>query len=161
MNETNPRRLIRLCAALTTSALLTGCANQLATDQNPAYTGRITPVSSVAITGDGASLAVPAFIDRGYKVKDIENGSPDSLSLAASQGIPFLATVDRVGTDEAVWDGFFKYSMRVTETRTHDIVWSANGKYGEGGVFINQVKSNRDAMRAMVQNFSLTFPPAK
>ena len=136
-------------------------ANQMTSTKSSAYVGRITPVSSIAVTGDGASIAANAFIARGYHVKDIGTSSADPLGLAESQDIPFLASVDKVGTDEAVWDGFFKYSMRVTNTHTRDIVWSANGKYGEGGVFINQVKSNRDAMNAMVQDFSVNFPPKK
>jgi hypothetical protein len=141
--------------------LLAGCANQMTATRSPAYIGVVTPVSSIAVTGDGSSIAAAAFIARGYNVKDIGNSSNDPVAIAESQNIPYLALVDKVGTDEAVWDGFFKYSMRVTNTSNRSIVWSAEGKYGEGGVFINQVKSNKDAMNAMVQDFSTTFPPKK
>jgi hypothetical protein len=161
METSRISNFFRLLPAFVLGVLLTGCANQLTSTRSPAYVGKITHVSSIAVTGDGSSIAASAFIAHGYDVKDIGTASADPLGLAQSQDIPFLASIDRVGTDEAVWDGFFKYSMRVTNTRTRSIVWSANGKYGEGGVFINQVKSNKDAMNAMVQDFSTNFPPKK
>ena len=125
----------------------------------PEYQNKITKVSSIALTGEGASIAFPAFVEKGYKVQDIPTGSGDPVEIAKKRGVPFLANIDKVGTDEAVWNGFFKYSMRVTDVGTRNIVYSANGKFGQGGVFINQVKSNKDAMREMVEKFSLSFPP--
>lgn len=59
------------------------------------------------------------------------------------------------------WDGFFDFSMRVTETKGDQIVWSAIGEYGMGGVFISQTKSTDEAMSAMVADFARSFSPAK
>ena len=141
-------------------ALCNGCSDQMTATMHPEYQAKITPISTIALTGEGATIAFPAFVAKGYQVKDI-GGSGDPIEIARSQNIPFIAIVDKVGTDEAVWDGFFKYSMRVTNTANRNIVWSANGKYGQSGILINQVKSNKNAMEDMVNNFSLSFPPQK
>lgn len=156
------KKLLLIIANVATTlccALVFGCANQMHSVVVPEYQSKIIEVSSIAVTGEGSSIAVPALISRGYKIKDIPSGSGDLVEIAKSNGIPFIASVDRVGTDESIWNGFFKYSMHVTETRTRTVVWSADGKYGKGGVFINQVDSNNDAMREMVADFAKSFPP--
>jgi hypothetical protein len=51
--------------------------------------------------------------------------------------------------------------MRITETVKRKIIWSAQGDFGQGGIFINQAKSTNEAMHKMVKDFSKTFPPKK
>ena len=125
----------------------------------PSYQGKITPVTSLGLTGGGAAIAFPAFVQKGYKVVDISSTNTDPIEEAKRKSIPFLATVDKVGTDGSSWDGFFDYSLRVTETENASIVWSATAEYGQGGLTINQVKSSNKAMHDMVEKFSENFPP--
>jgi len=139
--------------------LLSGCANRLSSTIAPSYQNSTTPVSSIGVTGQGANLALPAFVKRGYLVKDLGNDSNDALIKAANRNIPYVAIVDPVGTEGSWWDGFFDFSMRVTEVLTESIVWSGIAEYGQGGVFINQVNSTNEAMEDMVENFSKKFPP--
>lgn len=139
--------------------LLSGCANKMNSMVAPAYQTRVTQVSSLGVTGGGASVAAPAFLQRGYKVIEVSGGMSGAVEEARKKAIPFLATVDAVGAEGSWWDGFFDYSMRVTETKTGAIVWSATAEYGQGGFFINQVKSSKSAMKDMVEKFSRNFPP--
>jgi hypothetical protein len=141
------------------SVAVTGCGNRLKADLSPAYQGKGVQVSQLGITGGGTSAAIPAFQKAGYKVIDLGAGE-SPVERAAAKGIPFVAAIDPVGTDGAWWDGFFDFAMRVTETKDHQVVWSATAEYGQGGLFINQTKSTDEAMRAMVADFAKTFPPA-
>jgi hypothetical protein len=141
------------------SLTLCGCANHINTMVAPSYQEKLTPVSSLGITGGGTSMAVPAFVQRGYKVIDIPASSDSALEIARRKSIPYLATVESAGTEGSWWDGFFDYAMRITETDTETIVWSATAEYGSGGLDINQVKSSRKAMDDMVKEFSKSFPP--
>ena len=138
---------------------LTGCANKMNSMVAPVYQTKVTPVSSIGVTGGGASVGVPAFLHRGYKVVEVSNGMSGAVEEARKKSIPFLATIDSVGTEGSWWDGFFDYAMRVTDTTTGAIVWSATAEYGQGGILINQVKSSKSAMRDMVEKFSRNFPP--
>ncbi len=138
---------------------LSGCANKLNSMVAPSYQTKVTPVSSLGVTGGGASVGVPAFLHRGYKVVEVSNGMSGAVDEARKKSIPFLATIDSVGTEGSWWDGFFDYAMRVTDTTTGAIVWSATAEYGQGGILINQVKSSKSAMRDMVEKFSRNFPP--
>ncbi len=135
-----------------------GCANRLKCDVAPDFVGKHTAVARLGITGGGTSAAIPAFQKAGYQVVDLGSGD-DPVERAASKQIPFVASVEKVGTDGAWWDGFFDFSMRVTETQSQKVVWSASAEYGQGGVFINQTKSTEEAMRAMVADFAKHFPP--
>ncbi len=138
---------------------LSGCVNRINSMTAPTYQAKTTPVSALGITGGGAAVAIPAFVRAGYKVVDTPSSSSDPLSVAKSKNLPFLANIDAVGTEGSWWDGFFDYSMRVTEVENGTIVWSSTAEYGQGGMFINQVKSSDSAMRDMVSRFSKSFPP--
>lgn len=150
-------RLLSLILAVATVAV-TGCGNRLKADLAPEYQGKGQQVSQLGITGGGTSAAIPAFQKAGYKVVDLGAGE-NPVERAAGKGISFVASVDPVGTDGAWWDGFFDFAMRVTETKNHQVVWSATAEYGQGGMFINQTKSTEEAMRAMVADFAKSFPP--
>lgn len=154
----NRSRLSALLLPLLPAVGLVGCGNRLNGDVAPEYLGKQTGVSQLGITGGGTSAAIPAFQKAGYRVIDLGT-TPDASEKAAAKGIPFVAAVDAVGTDGAWWDGFFDFAMRVTETKSHQIVWSATAEYGQGGMFINQTKSTDEAMRAMVADFARSFPP--
>lgn len=149
--------LTALLLALVLSSV--GCANRLNTMVAPEYESTHTAVSYLGITGQGTSAATPAFIEKGYKIVEISNNNGSPFSYAKSQHIPFVATIDPVGTEGSFWDGFFDFSMHVSRTDTGAIVWSATAEYGQGGIFINQVKSTKEAMHDMVENFSKYFPP--
>jgi hypothetical protein len=136
-----------------------GCANRLSSTTAPAYSRKVTPVSSIGVAGPGASIAFPALIERGYKVQDVGAGSESALELAKTRNIPFVAFVDKAGTDGAWWDGMFDFAMRVTDAKTGDIVWSANAEYGGHGLTINQVKSTKKALKDMIDKFAEFFPP--
>jgi hypothetical protein len=138
--------------------LMTGCANRLKCDVAPDYVGKSTVVASLGVAGGGASAAIPAFQKAGYQVVDLGDGD-DAVGRGAAKQIPFVASIDKVGTDGAWWDGFFDFAMRVTDTTSQRVVWSARAEYGQGGVFINQIKSTDEAMRAMVADFAKSFPP--
>jgi len=98
-------------------------------------------------------------MEAGYDVIDFGSDSASALSTASRRGVSYLAVVEPVGTEGSWWDGFFDFAMRVTETRSGKVVWSANAEYGSGGIFINQDGSTKKAMRDMVQRFSENFPP--
>ena len=149
-----------LLLALSLASTLGGCANRLKANTSPDFIGKLTVVDQLGIVGGGTSAAIPAFQKAGYTVVDLGSGD-DHLARARSKGIPFVASIDAVGTDGAWWDGFFDFSMRVTETKGDQIVWSAIGEYGTGGVFISQTKSTDEAMSAMVADFARSFPPVK
>jgi hypothetical protein len=136
-----------------------GCANRLNTMISPQFATKITPVSQIGISGGGASPGSAAFVQAGYSVKDLGNDSTSAIAVAKTQNIPFVAIIDQVGTDGSWWDGFFDFSMRVNETASGTIVWSATAEYGQAGMFINQTKSTKEAMRDMVKDFSKHFPP--
>jgi S1-C subfamily serine protease len=148
-----------LVAGLIFTLALTGCGNRLKADVSPEFAGKRVLVERLGITGEGTAAAIPAFQKAGYSVVDLGSTSAipsDQKPLAT----PFVAIVDKVGTDGAWWDGFFDFSMRVTETASNKIVWSATAEYGQAGLFINQTKSTDEAMTAMVTHFAKTFPPA-
>ena len=153
-------RRVLLAVCILGVALLTGCANRLNCVTAPAYRGKTTPVARLGITGHGSTAAIPAFQEAGYRVVDLGSGDRP-LDAASEQGIPFVASVDAVGTDGAWWDGFFDFAMRVTEVAGRSIVWSATSDYGGGGITINQNSSTREAMHDMVADFARAFPPAK
>jgi hypothetical protein len=141
------------------SVVLSGCAYQTMSSQvSPIYETKITPVSSLGLTGGGASVAFPAFINKGYKITDMSNFQGDLLEDAKKKSVTYLVTVDSVGTDGAWWDGNFDYSMRATNTESGSVVWSATAEYGEGAT-IKQVKSTNRAMYDMVNDFAKNFPP--
>jgi len=137
---------------------LTGCANRLKADAAPDYKGKLTPIQQIGITGGGTNAAITAFQAAGYQVIDFGSVT-NAREQAKSEGIQFIASIDSVGTDGSWWDGFFDFSMRVTETQSQQIVWSATGEFGQAGLFIDQTKSTEEAMRAMVANFAKVFPP--
>lgn len=136
-----------------------GCANKLSSTTSPEFSRKVTPVSSIGVAGPGASIGFPALIERGYKVIDVSGGATGPLEQAKAKGIPFVAFVDKAGTDGAWWDGMFDFAMRVTDATTGAIVWSANAEYGGHGLTINQVKSTKNAMKDMVDKFAQNFPP--
>ena len=138
-----------------------GCANTLTSHVPSEYRNRQTEIESIAVTGPGASMAMPAFDEFGYNIVDIGFGNDDPLETAKKLGVPYVAVVDSVDSEGSWWDGFFAFSMRITETIKRKIIWSAQGNFGQGGVFINQAKSTTDAMRAMVRDFSESFPPKR
>lgn len=152
-----PVHILSLAIAI---CFVNGCANQLSTMTSPLYANKVTPVSSIGVTGQGASAASPAFIEHGYNVQDLGADSGTALDSAKSKSIPFVAIVDPIGTSTAWWNGFFNFSMRVTEMPSGSIVWSGTAQYGTGGVTINQVGSTSRAMRDMVVDFSKHFPPS-
>lgn len=137
-----------------------GCGNRLKAQVAPEFVGRKVEVERLGITGEGTAAAIPAFQRAGYVVVDLADSSARS-DEAKQPAAPFVANVDKVGTDGSWWDGFFDYSMRVTETSTKRIVWSSTAEYGQSGVFINQTKSSDEAMTAMIADFAKTFPPSK
>jgi S1-C subfamily serine protease len=137
---------------------LVGCGNKLKADVAPEFLGKSTPVDRIGIAGAGTAAAVSAFQKAGYRLVDLGT-SDDPISIASRSRIPYVASIDRVGTDGAWWDGFFDFSMRVTQTNSKRIVWSATGEFGQGGIFINQTKSTSEAMTAMVFEFAKSFPP--
>jgi len=140
---------------------VTGCANRLESHTSAEYSGKRTPVDRIAISGKGASIAVPAFDRFGYRVVDLGSTSGDLIEKAVAQKVPFIATIDPVDSDGAWWDGYFVFSMRVTETIKRMIVWSAQADYGQSGIFINQAKTTKEAMADMVADFAKHFPPRK
>ena len=93
-------------------------------------------------------------------VKIINSGNKDAIVVAREKSIPYIAKIDKVGTDGAWWDGVFDFSMRVVDVTNETIVWSANAEYGSGAT-IRQVEQTNKAMSDMVKDFSKTFPPAK
>lgn len=159
--ESRPVKPVKITLALALMAMLAACANRLEAHTSADYQGKQSPVEAIAVTGPGASLAVPAFDQAGYKVIDLGSGGGDPVAAARDQKVGYLATVDSVDSDGAWWDGFFAFSMRVTETLGRKIVWSAQADYGQSGITINQSKSTTEAMKDMVADFSKTFPPHK
>ena len=157
----SPRQVLKYCCVLMSVigfAMATGCGNRMKADVCPDFATKLSPVSKLGITGAGTSAAIPAFQAAGYQVIDLGTES-DPIGRAAAKQIPFVASVDPVGTDGAWWDGFFDFAMRVTDTGDNRIVWSATAEYGQGGMFINQTKSTDEATRAMVADFAKHFPP--
>jgi len=138
-----------------------GCSNRLESHTSAEYSGKRTPVERIAISGKGASIAVSAFDKFGYRVVDLGSTGGDLIEKAIAQKVPFLATIDPVDSDGAWWDGYFVFSMRVTETIKRMIVWSAQADYGQSGLFINQAKTTKEAMADMVADFAKHFPPRK
>jgi len=139
--------------------LSVGCANRLVTTTAPQFQNKTVVVNKIGVTGAGASVAAQAFLEEGYSVVDLGNGAVSALKQAKEDSIPFMATIEPVGTDGSWWDGFFDFAMRVTEIITGSIVWSAQAEYGQGGLFINQTESTKAAMRDMVRDFKKHFPP--
>jgi hypothetical protein len=137
-----------------------GCANRLDSTVAPEYTNIKTPVTKIGVTGDGASIASKAFLEAGYNTVDCGTEGKPITELGKEYNVPFIASIDKPDSSEAVWDGFYSFSMRVSETTKGSVVWSANSHYGEHGVFINQIGTSRDAMHDMVESFKKNFPPA-
>lgn len=138
---------------------LTACANQMESSVNPSFETAQIEVDRIAVTGAGATLASPAFSEAGYDVIDLGASRGAPLDRARELGILFIAIVDPTDSDGAWWDGFFSFAMRVSETLTRRVVWSATADYGQGGIFINQAKSTKQAMKDMVKDFAKSFPP--
>ena len=106
-------------------------------------------------------MAASAFDELGYNLVDIGTGKDDPIDRAKNIGISYIAIVAPIDSEGSWWDGFFAFSMRITETVKRKIIWSAQGDFGQGGIFINQAKSTNEAMHKMVKDFSKTFPPKK
>jgi hypothetical protein len=140
---------------------LTGCGNKLRSTVAPEFQRRTVPISRIGVGGPGASIASQEFIAAGYKTVDVGTSITEAVAIGRQQGVPFVATVDPIDTSQAVWNGFYSFSMRVSETPGGSIVWSSSATYGQGGMFINLQKSSRDAYKAMVQDFATTFPPQR
>ena len=136
-----------------------GCANTLNSHVSAEYQEKQTEIDSIALAGPGASMAASAFDEFGYNVVDIGTGQDDPVERAKNLGVPYVAVVARVDSEGSWWDGFFAFSMRVTETIKRKIIWSAQGNFGQGGILINQADSTKNAMHDMVKDFSKTFPP--
>lgn len=156
------KKIILPALALLTLTLLAGCAapNKFNSTVHPEYLGKRISVENMGICGPGVTPASHAFIAEGYKIIDYGADSSFAVEKAKAKDIDFLAIVDPVGTEQATWNGFFSYGMRVTNLKTGYVVWSANAVYGSGGATIQQAKSTQAAMRDMVQDFAKTFPPA-
>lgn len=89
---------------------------------------------------------------------DLGTDSGAALEAAKARSIPFVAIIDPTETGTAWWNGFYNFSMRVTEVTSGAIIWSGTAQYGTGGLTINQVKSTSSAMRDMVADFGKHFP---
>jgi hypothetical protein len=135
-----------------------GCDNMRST-LAPEFRGQTIPVQKIGITGPGASLATQEFIAQGYNVHEL-GAAENGIEAARGQGLPFVAVVDAVDTSQAVWDGMYSFSMRVSNAGTGTVVWSASGTFGQAGIFINLQAASKNAMKAMVLDFAKTFPPA-
>jgi hypothetical protein len=141
--------------------LISGCATQkIVSTTSPEYKGKINNVKMIGLTGQGASVAFYAFVEQGYRVKEINSGNKNIMVVAREKSIPYVAKIDKVGTDGAWWDGVFDFSMRVIDVSNETIVWSAYAEYGSGAT-IRQVEQTKKAMSDMVKDFSKTFPSAK
>ena len=140
---------------------LGGCTtSRLKGSVAPAYLEGGTEVSKLGMAGPGASVAVSSFQEVGYRVIDMGDGtSADLMSQARKRKIPFLAHVAPVGTDGAWWDGQFDFSMRISETKTEEVVWSAHAEYGNVAI-IDQTKAAKRAMDDMAEDFKRCFPPS-
>jgi len=77
--------------------LLSGCANRLSSTIAPSHQNSTKPVSSIGVTGPGANLAFPAFIKKGYQVKDLGNDSNAALIKAVNRNIPYVAIAKACG----------------------------------------------------------------
>jgi hypothetical protein len=126
----------------------------------PEYRGQTIPVRGIGVAGPGASLATQEFIAQGYSVHEIGSAETGSAEAARGQGLTFVAVVDAVDTSQAVWDGMYSFSMRVSNAGTGAVVWSSSGTFGQAGITINLQASSRNAMKAMISDFAKTFPPA-
>jgi hypothetical protein len=149
----------KLLVIISIMVVVTGCSNRLESHTSADFVGKQTPVDRIAVGGQGASIAVPAFDRHGYKVVDL--GSGNLIEKAIAQKVRFIATVDPVDSNGAWWDGYFVFSMRVTETIKRLIVWSAQADYGQSGIFIDQATTTKEAMADMVDDFAKHFPPTK
>jgi hypothetical protein len=125
----------------------------------PLYQNKISPVEKIGVSGPGASGAVQAFIAKGYSTSDLGAAVDDVIARGRKQGLPFVAIVDSVDTSQAVWDGFYTFSMRVSDTKSGLVVWSNSSTYGRGGILIDAQGTAKDAYHDMVEDFAKRFPP--
>jgi hypothetical protein len=156
--------MIALSRCIVATALLLACFTAVGCDSMrstlaPEYRGRTIPVRGIGIAGPGASLATQEFIAQGYHVHELGTITGSVVETARNQQLPYVAVVDGVDTSTAVWDGMYSFSMRVSDTDTGVVVWSASGTYGQGGIFIDLQTSSKNAMKAMIADFGKTFPP--
>jgi hypothetical protein len=135
-----------------------GCANRLRTTVAPEFASTVTQVDTVGVGGPGASHAAQAFIELGYKPVDLGSASADVIETAKTKGVRFVAIADATDTSEAVWNGFFTFGMRVSDSVTGSVVWSGSATYGGGGG-INQQSATKRAYIALVRDFAKCFPP--
>ena len=143
------------------SLLSVGCADTMRSTVAPDLRGKAIPVERIGVTGPGASIATQEFLARGYKIVELGGPGTTGIDDARKRGVPFVAVVDDVDTSQAVWDGLYSFSMRVSETKSGAVVWSSSGTFGQGGLFINKPLATKNAMKSMVSDFAKTFPPAK
>ena len=114
-----------------------GCANSMRATVAPEYLNKTTTVDKIGVGGPGASNATPAFIELGYQAIDVGISASEATAAAAARGLRFVAIVDATDTSQAVWNGFFSFSMRVSEVKSGVVVWTGGATYGSGGVFIS------------------------
>lgn len=138
--------------------LLGGC-NQLRATVSPSFQGKTVPVDKIGVGGAGASIAVQEFIGAGYNAAELGAVADDALNKARQLGFPYIAIVDAVDTSQSVWDGFYSFSMRVSDSKTGSIVWSGSATYGQGGIFINLQASAKEAYHDLIADLAKTFPP--
>jgi hypothetical protein len=152
--------VLMLISPLLLSALGGCTTSRLKASVAPGYLDGGTQVSKLGMAGPGASVAVSSFQAVGYRVIDMGDGtSADLMSQARERNVPFLAHVAPVGTDGAWWDGQFDFSMRISDTRTEEIVWSAHAEYGNMAI-IDQTYAAKRAMDDMAEDFKKYFPPS-
>lgn len=159
MKVMNIKRVVQITFLAVFASLANGCAHRLTTATSPSYAKTVTPVSSIGLTGDGASIASPAFIGQGYMVRDLGMDSVNALHRARLLSIPFVVIVDPIGSKTAWVNGCYNYSMKVEEIPSESIVWSGTARYGSGGILIDEAKATTRAMDDMVADFAKHFPP--
>lgn len=138
-----------------------GCADRMRSTVATRLANQTHPVPRIGVAGPGASIAAQEFLRQGYQTIELGPSAVDVIAVAKAQRVPYVATVDAVDTSQAVWNGMFSYSMRVSDTNSGEIVWSSSGSFGQGGMFINAQASNKNAMKRMITDFRKTFPPAQ
>ena len=108
--------MTRLIIPALVALLVSGCANTLTSHVSLEYKNKQTEIDSIALAGAGASLAASDFDELGYNLVDIGTGKDDPIDRAKNLGISYIAIVAPIDSEGSWWDGFFAFSMRITET---------------------------------------------
>lgn len=163
------RVAIKLCLALAVP-LAAGCAAPVYTtyDSNSIrdfihgapFQAVGFSIDSIGVCGPMSSDVADLFIYDEYLAADLGPDCASALDKAGTEGIKFVAAVEKAPDDPKSLRVEQDYTILVLDMRTGDVIWRVDGEEGPRGARIRRNATLELAFHDMVKAFARTYPPA-